>query len=196
MVDIATVEKINKLTFSELRNELATCENNPVKGLLIRKLMLMKYQQSIQKKKEKEHNKQMQNQMQRQMQLNRMREQMESKKPEDAHEDIVFDSEDFDTAPNLGPLNELDDPDDLYDTRNIKEYDRDIANNTLMDRLNSDIYIKTLKEKKEKPHVIIPPYSNDICNNYALFDRNEKVPKNDFSNRRIKQLNYKKVKRQ
>jgi hypothetical protein len=89
--------------------------------------------------------------------------------------DVQFDASDFNDLPNLGPLNELDDPDGLYETREIKEYSRDKVNNNLMNRMNSDIYIKTLKNKKSKPRTIIPPYGDGNCQNYAPYKNNDRT---------------------
>lgn len=172
-------DKIKMMTFGELRVELSKSMDNPVKEMVIRELMLMRYNQHIQKKIVMEQRQQAIKQKQLAKQNKRVEEE----------EIIEFTKNDFEIKPKLNSLNELDDfdKDDLYDDRDITEYERDKFNNNLMDRMNGDIDIRTNK-KKQISMDFPPPYSNNSGDNYAPFHSKQK-PKNDFSNIKINKNN-------
>jgi mannitol-1-phosphate/altronate dehydrogenase len=46
---------VNKMTFNQLRDELMNCDGNPVKELLIRKLMKEKYLQLLERRRRNEY---------------------------------------------------------------------------------------------------------------------------------------------
>ena len=173
MSNINEVSRINNMTFGELRNELANCNNNPVRQKLIRNLMVIRYNQHLEKKQH----------------YNKLKAQKELKKnpllksnfTNQSGDEISFDENDFkNLKPNHGSLNELESNDELFDSRNITEYDRDHANNNLMERLNTDMNL--IKNKKQSTKDFMTPYSNNSCGMYAPFDNYLKSNKKTFSN--------------
>ena len=95
--------------------------------------------------------------------------------------------------PNFKSLNELEDYNDIYDDRDISEFNRDLVNNNLMDRLNSDIDIKNFGIKKVKNN-LIPPYINNAGDNFAPFNSNNRNIKNFSNIKSNKKLNNNPVK--
>lgn len=198
------IYRINKMTFHELRNELAYCGDNKVKEDLIRNIMFQRYQKHIELKNQIEHIKQ----QKKQMYIDKLKRQQEKeykkrladekrknkkiKEPED--DNISLDSTDFiNTGTIIKPMNELDDIDNngLFDKRDITEYDRDLTNNNLVDRLNSDIDIRTKRnngrENNNRKQIdFVSPYANTPGDNYAPFDSILKSSKKDFSNIKFK----------
>ena len=142
------VDRINKLTFRGLKNELAKC-NNPLKEKIIRNLMLFKYKQHLEKRRQEE-----------------MYQRLEQK--EESNE-CPFNDDDFE-KPNFGSLNELDErsKDVNYANREIKEQGRDRVNKSIIDRLNNDIDIKEMRNNKKKPPVV-SPYTNIAGDNFAPY---------------------------
>jgi len=191
MADKAEIARINRLTFKELRNELANCKNNHVKESLVRHLMYIRYNQYIQKKNEEDRIKR----EHKKRQIEKIKKHVEEKYKRkelvnNVKRDDIFDDID-DEDKNMASLSELvnevveEEEDNLFDSRGISEYDRDFTNNNLMERLNSDITIRTNKPKIEKSRKdIIPPYSNEPGDNYASYQSAFKSSKNNFSNLR------------
>jgi hypothetical protein len=184
MVDNIEITRINKLTFKELRNELANCKNNPVRETLIRNLMYIRYNQHLHKKQQliqlkKEHKKK---------QISKIKNKLEEKYKRNGDalnfdDEIDFNENDFKTLkPPFEPLNELDKTDELFDSRDITEYDRDYANNNLIERLNIDADLRKIKPKFKNKNDFMTPYSNDSGGNYAPFNDNSRSQKNNFSN--------------
>ena len=168
--------EIGRMTFGQLRKELAYC-NDPIKEKIIRHFMYLRYTQYVNKKRQLDE-------------INRLRAQKAQKKKDPVNkpqeqiqvDDIAsLDPDDFEVKPVAGSLNELED--ELFDDRNVTEYERDVTNNNLVKRLNSDIDIRTMGGKKKE---FLLPYSDDVGGNYAPFNSGTKVPKNDFSNDRLK----------
>lgn len=161
--------QLNKLTFKELKTELKK-NNDPMKEKIIRQLMKNKYIKYINYKK--------------------------------SINDCELNDDDFaQPLPNkIKTLNELDDNfvncssgainDKKFDT----EIKRDQVNNNLMDRLNSDLYIKDImKPIKKYPTGYSPnkmpltkPYE-EVLNNQSFtpFNNSNIIPNNDFSNKRL-----------
>lgn len=191
MVDNSEIARINKLTFGELRNELANCRNNPVREKVIRNLMCIRYNQHLQKKIQIEQFKK----EQKRKQIMKIKNKLEKKykykvnhydKTDDLldfvdnDEKVQFDENDFNNVNEN--KNELDEVNELFDSRNITEYGRDYANNNLMERLNIDMNLRKenpiVKNKKD----FATPYSNNPGNHFAPFNDFPKSQKNDFSN--------------
>jgi hypothetical protein len=163
------IERINRLTFRELRNELTKCNNDPVKEKIIRNLMLVRYKQHLERKRLRE--------------LKKI--EYQQKQSEQTNDFFPFDDDDF-AKPSFESLNELDDEKSnelLFSNRKIEEQDRDHVNNSIVERLNGDIDIKEMRNKKKKPN-IVSPYTNFPGDNFAPFNSKQKVPKKDFSNMR------------
>lgn len=151
------VNKINNLTFKELRNELAKSKGDPLREHLIRNLMFIRYNQHIQNK-------------QKIQKVQVIKPKSDIKVPIDNNivnlvDDLMNDNEEVIS--------------ELHDTRDIIEYERDKANNNLMERLNSDISIRTSKIKNKTEFLL--PYENDPGHNYASF-KDIGAKKKDFSN--------------
>ena len=193
MVDNIEIARINKMTFRELRNELANCMNNPVRGTIIRNLMYIRYNQHLYKKQQLEQFRkeakrkqilQIKNKLEKKYKKNN--EIINHNHSEEHYDDdfgsfkkehckdVDLNENDFnDTKPLFGSLNELDeDNSDLFDLRDITEYERDHANNNLMDRLNVDMDLHNIKVKTKNDFVM--PYSNDI-GSYASFHSNNNL---------------------
>ncbi len=165
--------EIGKMTFGQLRKELALC-NDPIREKIIRHFMYLRYTQYVNKKRQLEEINRL-----RAEKMMRKRKPVEPVKQSDDH--MSLDPDDFEVKPVAGSLNELDG--ELFDDRDIAEYERDVTNNNLVKRLNSDIDIRTMGVKKKE---FLMPYSDDAGGNYAPFNSVTKVPKNDFSNDRLK----------
>ena len=217
MVENLEIARINKLTFGELRNELANC-NNPVREKLIRNLMYVRYNQHLHKKQQLEQQKK----EYKKRQIRQIKSKLEEKykvknenrenanknndfldidnnddndNDNDNDNNVWFDETDFNVKPSFSSLNELDDINDtndtneLFDSRNITEYGRDFTNNNLMDRLNADMSLRNDKQIFKNKKDFMAPYSNEPSNNYASFDSIAKSKKNNFSNYRSKRDN-------
>jgi hypothetical protein len=142
MTDI-DIKKINKLTFGELRKELAEC-NDSVKEQIIRKMMLIKYKHHIDKKKAP---------------------------PVFPFNDNDFNKLDKPKPVNIVSNHQSNT--NRQQQPKINQYSRDISNNNLMDRLSNDIDINAIKNGKQPKPTFIPPYSNINNNtdcNYATFN--------------------------
>lgn len=158
------INSINNLTFGQLRNELANC-NDPIKEKLLRNIMLIRYKQHLRNKTKYNVSNKTNN-----------------------YNQFPLNENDFELTPNINTLNEVQENDDLYDNRDINEYDRDLTNNNLMNRLNSDIDIYTKGMSKQKPD-FIPPYINNVGDDYASLGAfqgapfiNKSRPTNNFNN--------------
>ena len=132
------INRLRSLKFRELKNMLAY-EKNPNRRLLIKQIMLEKY--------------------------NRIKQKMVK--------NFIHDVDIEDTN-NKFPIDAGHD---------ITEYERDMVNNNLIARLNTDIDIK--KKNKNKKPVVISPYSNTAGSNYAPYKSDDHIPKNDFSNPKL-----------
>ncbi len=133
------MEKINKMSFNELKNELHNCDNNKIKEKLIRELMFIKYQRHVIQQQE--------NNKKHQRIKNKIKHQSIPTN------EIIFDSDDFD---------------DSDSDKRIIEYNKDKTNNNLMDRMNSDMEIKQMKVSTNKKD-IVKPFVNSSCDTYATF---------------------------
>lgn len=189
------IERIKKMTFKELRNELARSNNNPVREKIIRSMMTLRYNQHMERKrfiqmKQAEQYQRMimmrQQQFQQQMPQNNNQsaENVSNNEPE---ENVMLDDDDFNfIKPKFGSLNELDEQsndEDFRPVRDIKEQERDKQNDHLVSRLNNDLELKKYNEKNKQDKVdIIPPFSNDANGMYAPFESTKQGTKRDFSN--------------
>lgn len=147
---------INKMTFKELRAELAKCKGNPTKETAIRKLMYLRYckHQLMKQARNSQDNNMITNNI-----INNT-----NKIDEKTTDNFEFNSDDFNG-----------DSDD-----DIIEYSKDLTNNHLMDRLNGDLEIKKIKRTNKEKY--IPPYSNTPSGNYATLSDFDKNKKNSFCN--------------
>jgi len=171
-------ERIKKMSFKDLRNELANC-NNPIKAKIIRSLMVLRYNQHmerkrfIQMKQQERYHRIMIKQQQEQTMRNNNDNNDNDNNVNELEENIMLDDDDFDIKPKFGSLNELDEQSndsDFRPIREIKEQDRDKLNDNLVSRLNNDLELKYHNEKSKQEKVdIVPPFSNDIGGMYAPF---------------------------
>ena len=110
---------------------------------------------------------------------------------DEVDESLSFDSTDFENMQTIiKPSNEFTDfeQNEIFDKRDITEYDRDIANNNLLNRLNNDIDIRTSRNKNKQVKSstdIVKPYADNSGDNYASFDSILKSSKKDFSNAKL-----------
>lgn len=189
------LNRINKMTFNELKKELAKCNGNRVKNRLIRVLMKDKYERyknrkqlmkrkSILPRKEK---------MSRQSELfekkNNNSVNLQGSSNDEPINSILNDIQDSDDYPATNDFNFYPDHGPLDELENNRlnklksEIDKDYMNNNLMDRLNSDIDIRKTKSKNNKD--FIPPFSDETGSGFAPFSYDDKVPKRDFRNKRL-----------
>ena len=184
------INRINNMTFKELRNELANCGHNKTKENIIRNIMYARYKKHIENKMMIERSRQLQIMKQQQMKENQIK--MMQQNNNDNEDNLSLNSNDFEIKPHLPPLNELEkgnnEYDNIYDTREIQEYDRDMTNNNIIDRLNSDIDIRTARNKKIE-YKLIPPYSDGNGDNYAPFNSAFQTSRKSFSNIKPKKNN-------
>jgi len=165
-------KKIFNMNFNELRDELVYCDNNPIKEMLIRKLMKEKYVYYIKRKQRIENEKRLYNLIQQKEQQKQF---IKQDNMSMSSEDIYFEENDFNFLPDHGPLNELDKNNTIND-RLKNEIDRDHFNNNLMERMNSEIDIIKLNNKRPKD-AILKPYE---ISTKGPFDNNNNV--NKFTN--------------
>lgn len=182
------LNRINKMTFNELRNELAKCDD-PVKETLIRNLMYIRYKQHINKKIQIDEIKRRKmlrfmEQQKKKIETNTINNNSINDLLND-EDNLSLDPDEFEIKQTSDSLNELDDADELLDKRNITEYERDMVNNNIVERLNSDIDIRTMRETQQKKEFVVP-YSDNDDGNYAPFNSKPKLQVNTFSNRRPK----------
>jgi len=183
MISKNELERINKLSFRQLKNELSKCDN-PIKERIIRNLMVVRYKEYLDKKKMiSSHYKPQQTQL--------------TQQNENSFNENPFNEDDFYVAPKIKSLNELDDykeqqlkqlqrkNNELTTNRKIKEQSRDKVNNSIVERLNGDIDINEMRSYKKRPSVV-SPYTNFPGDNYASFKSNENVSNKDFRNKKIK----------
>lgn len=172
------IDKINRMSFRELKIELLECNNNPVKEQIIRRLMLRKYE--LYKKKKIDKHRRIQIKWEKQ----RMHHDMERNINEIELQERISKSElpkrrNYGELTGFGPLDEFEGR--QYDAKFGREIEKDHLNNNLMLRMNSNVDIKKTKPLKGE---FIPPYSNEVGATYqSVF--NERMPKDDFSNGRF-----------
>jgi hypothetical protein len=181
-MDSEYIAKINKMNFRQLQEELSISSNNPVKSLLIRKLMKQKY---LRYKKIRELANQQQRVKPRKnideesiMMANELLEEI-GKGNNDTVLEVVneFTDDDFNRH---GPLNELDPSASLYDSKFADEIQRDQMNNHLMSRMNSDIHIQEIRRNKLKNFET--PFSDTPNDRYAPFHNDPTIiPNKDFT---------------
>lgn len=179
------VDKINSMSFNDLREELAECDN-PVKEQLIRRLMKHKYEQHIEQLKLK--------QKQKKLKKDRKKKRKEASQNtldnldslDDQNDDIINDLiNEIDGMTNAEPETYVDEILDLIDDEQPQQYNQqqqhnqrnqrqdnskgdksDYYNNRMMDRLDADVYIKTVKDRKK---VFVAPFSEVDDGKYALY---------------------------
>jgi len=182
------IKRINNMTFKELRNELANCGHNKTKENIIRNIMYARYKKHIENKMMIERSKQLQ--ITRQQKIKE--DQIKIMQQTNNEDNLSLNSEDFEIKPRLQPLNELEEGNNEYnnihDTREIQEYDRDMTNNNIIDRLNSDIDIRTSRNKTIE-YKLVPPYSDGTSDNYAPFNTAFQTSRKSFSNIQPKKKN-------
>jgi hypothetical protein len=141
------IDKIKNMSFVELRDELCNCNNNPIKEMLIRKLMKQKYIYIRQRKKQNE--KIIKRMYKKNSKTMKEKKDDESDENYDFLEDgrayeidnkeIIFTEDDFNIMPDHGSLNELENG--SHNERYVDEIKRDTMNNQLMDRMNNELEI-------------------------------------------------------
>mgnify|MGYP005855511951 CR=1 FL=1 len=184
MVTRNDVERIQNMSFNQLKKELSYCKNNPSKELFIRNLMREKYIRYKKKKKNFEEKNR------RHISYSNTNESTTFNEINNLGNDtirsILNDIEDpFPEENNRNPRNDFN-LNKFEDKKNPKfkdEVDKDFLNNNLMDRLNSDIDIRKIKARNKRDFV--PPFSNDVGGEFAPFRYDKNIPKNNFSNKRI-----------
>jgi len=183
-MDSEYITKINRMNFRQLQEELSVSSGNPVKSLLIRKLMKQKY---LRYRKIKEMSKQKQQRLANPdirideesiMMANELINEIE-RSNNDAILEVVdeFTEDDFNRH---GPLNELDPSASLHDDKFADEIQRDQMNNHLMNRMNSDIHIQEIRRNKLKNFET--PFSDAPNDRYAPFHNDPTIiPNKDFT---------------
>ena len=163
-MDIKNKNYLNHLTrmsFRELKNELAKCNNKEIE-LIIRKIMKDK--------------------------AIRYKLRQKSIKNNEIIDSILDDIET--NSSKITSLNELDDYENDMEYQNINssykdEIAKDFVNNSLMERMNSELDIRNIKNIKRKCNEkdFIPPFSDNSGDNFAPFVYKKKL--NDFSNKKF-----------
>jgi len=161
-------EKLLLMSLDELEDELIESNNNYVKQLVIKKIIKKKEDEIKNKVKIKKTKKRKSRNS-----FEKMREEKEYLRAEDFLDDILAIDDDIQEEEQKEEIN--------YDPLLIDEVRKDAINNRVMDRLNSDIFIKktSLKRKKiESPYV---DNSDDYYDNPSRLG----IDPYDFSNRRF-----------
>lgn len=169
--------RIQKMTFGELRNELANSDD-PVKKEIIRNLMYIRYNQHI-AKKEKINQLKKEN---RKQQIHKIKKKVEDKYKSNTNDTLDLDIDDlFEQEKKKEKHIVLDEePEEITYTQQttpqIKEYNRDKTNNNLMKRLSNDIDINKIKDdhiysnrRKDISRDFVPPFANNLDEQYASF---------------------------
>jgi hypothetical protein len=209
------VEEINKMSYDELEDEVLNCDMNPVKEMIIRKLMKHKLEisnrskpvpirpTSRSKSRSKSKNKSTPKPISRSqvedtteynlddlldeiqsldsnLNIDSDSEYIENIKDEnidDLLSSVMFDS---DIVHNRQPVNQNNNQrkedyrEKLLDNKFKGEIERDVVNNHLMDRLGSDIYIKNLKDNRNRDKTIVSPFSDTHDGKYAPYQTNNR----------------------
>lgn len=186
-MDSEYIARINKMNFRELRDELSLSSNNPVKSLIIRKLMKQKYlkykkirDMNIQQQKYKVIHKKQEDEITKMM-VNELLDEIE-KNNNDTILEVIDDTDMLDETnyDKHGPLNELDPSAKLFDNKFVDEIQRDHMNNNLMNRMNSDIHIQEIRRNKLKNFET--PFSDTPNDRYAPFHNDPTIiPSKDFT---------------
>lgn len=198
--------KIINMTFNELRDELAYCDNNPVKNLLIRKVMKEKYEYYVNKKKFIRYQKmkariteynnikhKIKKRIEKKNIIRQKNYELEKKELNRKLIDINNINNNSDNNEILDEsvnelinesLDELDENSYLYEDKFAQEIRRDLMNNQLMDRMNSELDIRNFR-KHSVIKEFVPPFDNTKTKSYAFFDNSTIIPPTDFSSNRI-----------
>lgn len=152
-----TFNEINNLSFSELKQELYKCHNNPLKEKLIREIMYAKYNKHVNDQ-----------QLNKQRVDTKMRNNIRKTEPvKIPGSDPSWKISEIFTNDSSSEEDAVNYNDRFFDQPYI-EYKKDITNNNLMDRLNADMEIKKIKMTSHKKN-IIKPFVNESCDTYATF---------------------------
>ena len=150
------MSRINNMTFGELRNELANC-NNSTRKEIIRNLMYIRYKQHLAKKEKI-------NQMKKEFRKSKIR-QIKQRIKMKYRPEPVKDIESIGESIGEG---------DILDANDFGEkiYNRDKTNNSLMQRLSTNIDIKKMKEDTlpKKTKDFVSPFTNNMDEQYASFN--------------------------
>ena len=162
-MDKKTVKHINGMSFNELKNELNNCYDNPIKEKIIRELMVLKYNQYI----NAQHNRKLKLKQKQKQKQKQKHDSLQNKNPpiNDNSSVVITPTPEVDFLDDFS-FDDFNDED--YDDNNIIEYKKDINNNNLMDRMNSDMELKKMKVSTNKKD-IIKPFVNTTCDTYATF---------------------------
>ncbi len=172
--------KFNNMTFGELREELAkvSVQNDPTKETLIRNLMMKRYNQYQKKKNEMARLKHEQDMYI----MNQAREEQERQNQNKANNSVKQNNTikpNKQTKSNKSNMSNIDKffPDSSinnyssqqFTDRDLEEYDfhRDRANDCLMDRMQNNIDLRTLKTDTQNS--LLKPYSNKQSDLFAAF---------------------------
>lgn len=152
-------QDIEKMTFAELKQQLAKCDRQNPKNIYIRRLMKQRY---LEHRNKRRTNKPLNN----------------------IDVTAILTEEDFEPLaeqfknPGFESLNEIEHHENKFE----KEIEKDVLNNNMMDRLNNDILLSDLRKKQKNKIVFIPPFSEEGGNAYTTIGT---IPSNDFSNKRV-----------
>lgn len=182
---------MDKMNFYQLRNELSYCDD-PVKELLIRKMMVREYTK-LKHNKINKHKRYVRNNRSSDKITNNLTDNLTDNLADDLYNEIIkqndmnpniFDETDFNPIPNHGPLNDLDPNAKRFEGKYKEEIKRDSMNNNLMDRLNNDIDIQMNRVNKRK--LFETPFSNENGGNFANIKEDLSIiSPTDFSSRRF-----------
>lgn len=169
-----TTKQINNMSFNELKNELSNCYNNPIKEKLIRELMLIKYNEHIilqQQNKTKKHSPSIKQKIMEPIEV--------------PYNDNDFSLDDLDSNNSSEKINNFERTLPIeYNKTKIIEYDKDVTNNNLMARMDSDMEIKKMKVSSSKKD-LIKPFVNATCDNYASFNDDSSPKLKSFKNKKV-----------
>ncbi|AYV78710.1 MAG: hypothetical protein Edafosvirus26_12 [Edafosvirus sp.] len=131
-------KQIKNMTLTELRNELLNCDNNPVKSLIIQKIIKLR---QLDKKYNMINNKKIE--LELEQTLNNI---IEDKDKQQSKNAINIDVQSFydvneEKVNTMKEKNKIDTP--IVDNK----LNKDQMNNTLMARMNSDIDIRKIHKK-------------------------------------------------
>lgn len=185
------VDRLKKMSFNELKIELRNNIDNPVREYAIRKMMKDKYEKHLQEKNriKIQEQKKIYNQKLDDEILNILDDKSNSSDQSSNSSSESSDSSESIEAPTTFR--------DVSPDKFKEKIKNDYVNNNLMQRLNSDIDITSMRNKKNtrnraidihnnwtrNKNDIVPPFDTDYGDAYAPFDTN--IPTNDFSNKRL-----------
>jgi hypothetical protein len=167
-------EKFKYMSYRQLKNELLRCSDNPHKERIIREVMKDKAIRYKLRKREISNSK------------NINYANIEFSSDEDIVGTILndIDNTSYNSNNNSSYDSDIKKIDPIYK----EEIEKDFVNNSLMDRMNSELDLRSIRNrnrnnKNKNNKEFMSPFEDSVGDNYAPFSSKKKI--NNFSNKRF-----------